>query len=170
MFWLYKKAAMLDYLGIFRSFNDKKIRYVVIGGLAVNFHGVPRMTYDVDVLLDLEDKNLTKFLGLLKKWGFRPKIPVSIMDFSIKNKREDWIRNRNMKAFNLVNPNWAISEIDIVIDSPVDYKKAAKDMKYIDVNGVLVPTISMRNLILMKKKAGRIQDKEDIKSLKKISK
>jgi predicted nucleotidyltransferase len=68
-----------------------------------------------------------------------------------------------------VNPDWAVSEIDIVIDSPVDYRKAAKDMKNINVNGVLIPTVSMRNLILMKKSAGRIQDKEDIKSLKKVS-
>ena len=111
---------MLDYLGIFKSFNDKKIKYVVVGGLAVNFHGVPRMTYDVDVLLDLEDKNIAKFLSLLKSWGFKPKVPVNIMDFAVKDKREDWIKNRNMKAFNLVNPDWAVSEIDIVIDSPVD--------------------------------------------------
>jgi hypothetical protein len=160
---------MLDYIGIFKSFNEKKIKYVVIGGLAVNFYGVPRMTYDIDVLLDLEDKNIAKFLSLLKSWGFKPKIPVNITDFAVKDKREDWISNRNMKAFNLVNPDWAVSEIDIIIDSPVDYRKAAKDMKNINVNGVLIPTVSMRNLILMKKSAGRIQDKEDIKSLKKVS-
>ena len=59
----------------------------------------------------------------MRQWGFKPKVPVDIMDFSDKNKRYDWIKNKNMKAFNLVNPDWAISEIDIIIDTPVDYKK-----------------------------------------------
>jgi len=52
---------MLDYLGIFKRLNEEKIKYIVVGGMAVNFLGVPRMTYDIDLLLYLEDKNLRKF-------------------------------------------------------------------------------------------------------------
>src|SRR3989344_9157006 len=122
---------MLDYLAIFKKLNEEKIRYIVVGGMAVNFHGIPRMTYDIDILIDLEDDNLKRFLRLMKNWGFKPKVPVDIMDFAKKEKRLDWITNKNMKAFNLVNPDWAISEIDIVINTPVDYKRAAKNIKYI---------------------------------------
>lgn len=56
---------MLDYLGIFKEFNRRKIKYVVGGGLAVNFHGIPRMTYDIDLLVALDDNNLRKLLFLL---------------------------------------------------------------------------------------------------------
>ena len=73
---------MLDYLGIFKELNKKKIRYIVVGGMAVNFHGIPRMTYDIDLLLDLEDSNLKKFIHLMKKWEFKPKVQVDIMDFA----------------------------------------------------------------------------------------
>ena len=103
----------------------------------------------------------------MKKWDFKPKVPVDIMDFAKKNKRMDWIKNKNMKAFNLVNPSWAVSEIDIIIDTPVDYRKAIKSIQYINLQGVTIPTISIDNLIKMKKVAKRIQDQEDIKSLKK---
>lgn len=48
---------MLDYLAIFKKLNEKEIRYIVAGGIAVNLYGIPRMTYDVDLILDLEDKN-----------------------------------------------------------------------------------------------------------------
>lgn len=161
---------MLDYLEIFKELNKEKIKYIVVGGMAVNFYGIPRMTYDIDLLLYLEDNNLKKFLSLMKNWGFKPKVPVDIMDFADKGKREDWIKNKNMKAFNLVNPAWAIREIDIIIDTPVDYKKAIKTVKDIKLYNVTVPTISINDLILMKSESGRIQDKEDIKGLKKILK
>jgi hypothetical protein len=36
----------LDYRTIFKEFNRRGIDYLVVGGLAVNFHGVPRITYE----------------------------------------------------------------------------------------------------------------------------
>lgn len=159
---------MLDYLAIFKEFNQKKIKYIVVGGMAINFYGIPRMTYDIDLILDLEDNNLRKYLCLMKKWGFRPKVPIDIMDFAKEEKRKDWIKNKNMKAFNLVNPNWPVSEIDIVINTPIDYKKAIKSLKYIKINNVSIPAIGIHDLIKMKEKTGRNQDKQDIQNLKKI--
>lgn len=156
---------MLDYLAIFKELNKKKIKYIVVGGMAVNLHGVPRATYDIDLLLYLEDKNLDKFLSLMKLWGFKPRVPVDIMDFASKEKREDWIKHKNMKAFNLVNPDWALSEIDIIIDTPVDYKKALRNMTYSAIADVSIPTISIRDLLEMKKNTGRQQDKADIRYL-----
>ena len=70
----------LDYLGMFKEFNKKKIKYIICGGVAVNLLGIPRMTYDIDLLVKMEDKNLRKLLELFKKWGFKPKVPVKIMD------------------------------------------------------------------------------------------
>ena len=94
--------------------------------------------------------------------------PVDIMDFAKKEMREKWIKNKNMKAFNLRNPQWAMSEIDIVINTPLDYKKASINIKYIKIKDVHVPTISIDDLIKMKQQSNRQQDKTDIKYLKKL--
>lgn len=161
---------MLDYLAIFRKFNEKGIRYIVVGGLAINLYGIPRMTYDIDILLDLEDKNIKKFLSLLKKWGFKPRAPVDMMEFAEKERREDWIKNKNMLAFNLVNPEWAISEIDVVIGGPVSYEKANEKVNHITLQGVAIPVISIDGLMKMKQKTGRQQDKADIRYLRKLKK
>ena len=48
----------LDFQRIFKELNKLKIDYLVIGGLAVNFHGVPRMTYDIDLMLLLRPENI----------------------------------------------------------------------------------------------------------------
>jgi len=161
---------MLDYTGIFRTFNKYNIKYIVCGGLAVNFYGIPRMTYDIDLLLDMSDRNLEKFCRLLKRWGFKPRATVDIMDFSKKDKRENWIKHKNMKAFNLINPEWAISEIDVLIDAPLDYSDAIKGANVFKVQGVRIPVVSKEDLIRMKSKTGRIQDRKDVKYLKELGK
>ncbi|MBI5208061.1 MAG: hypothetical protein HY934_09790 [Candidatus Firestonebacteria bacterium] len=159
---------MLDYLGIFQKFNKNDIKYAVVGGLAVNLYGIPRMTYDIDLILYLGNENLCNFLSIMQKWGFKPKIPVDILDFANSDKRKDWIVNKNMKAFNLVNPDWAISEIDIIIDTPIDYQKAVKNLKYVTIRDVSIPLISIYDLIIMKQSSNRLQDREDIKLLRKV--
>ena len=159
---------MLDYSGIFKRFNEEGVRYLVVGGLAMNLHGIPRVTYDIDILIDLEDDNIRTLMSLMKEWGFKPKVPVSIMDFADPEKREEWIATKNMKAFNLVNAKWALSEIDIIIDAPVVYSEARKRARKIAVHGVTIPVISIDDLIKMKRVAGRELDKADIQYLKKV--
>lgn len=159
---------MLDYLAIFKKLNEAGIEYIVVGGVAINLYGIPRMTYDIDLLLNLKDQNIRKFVQLLNKWGFKPKVPVDIMELGEEDKREDWIRNKHMKAFNLVNPQWAISEIDIVIDSPVDYEKGHERVNYIVLQDVSIPVVSIDDLIKMKEKTGRLQDNADIRYLREL--
>ncbi len=159
---------MLDYLSIFRKLNERKIRYIVAGGVAVNLYGIPRMTYDIDLLLDLQDENLRRFAELVSEWGFRPKAPVDVVDLADEEKREKWIKEKNMKAFNLYNDEWAISEIDVIVDSAVSYNEASKKINKVKVGDVTIPLISIDDLIKMKEHAARPQDLIDAKYLRKI--
>ena len=160
---------MLDYLGIFKGLNSRKINYIVVGGLAINLYGIPRMTYDIDLLIDFNEANIEKFSLLMNSWGFKPKAPVNILGLADPQKRLLWIRQKNMKAFNLVNPSWALSELDILIDTPVDYDTAKHTANKISIKGTSIPVISIDNLIKMKRVSGRKQDKLDIQNLKKQS-
>jgi predicted nucleotidyltransferase len=159
---------MLGYIDIVRELNQAGVRYIVVGGVAVNMHGVPRMTYDLDLLVDLEDRNLEVLLGLLEGWGFRPRVPVHILDLADGSKRREWIEDKGMKAFNLVNEQWALSEIDIIIDSPVSYEQARANQVTVKVSGVEVPIASIPDLVLMKQNTGRNQDEADIRYLEQV--
>jgi hypothetical protein len=46
------------YLDLFRCLHEHDVRYLLVGGLAMNLHGVPRMTMDVDLILAMDDANL----------------------------------------------------------------------------------------------------------------
>jgi hypothetical protein len=55
---------------IFKSFQRHDVRYVVIGGVASVLYGVPRVTFDLDILIEASDDNATRLLAALAEAGF----------------------------------------------------------------------------------------------------
>ncbi|KXB03208.1 hypothetical protein AKJ45_02220 [candidate division MSBL1 archaeon SCGC-AAA261F19] len=45
--------------------NKENIDYVLVGGLAVNFHGVPRTTMDIDIILNIGEGRIPKLVNFL---------------------------------------------------------------------------------------------------------
>ena len=50
---------------VFSSLQHHEVRYVVIGGIAAVLHGVPRATFDLDILIDADPDNAKKLLDAL---------------------------------------------------------------------------------------------------------
>ena len=159
----------MEYLDFFKKLNNEKIEYLIVGGLAMIIYGAPRFTYDIDIVIALENKNIFKLMTILGKLGYKVKIPVNPLDFADKEIREDWIKNKNMKAFNFYNDNSNIPELDIVI-AEADYELLKKNQKHFFVDDVLLPLPSIDDLIAMKNNAGRKVDYEDVEFLKIIEK
>lgn len=63
------------YLDLFRALEAKQVRYLLVGGVAMNLHGVPRMTMDVDIVLAMDEPNLRAFLGAANDLGLEPLRP-----------------------------------------------------------------------------------------------
>ena len=59
-----------DFKEFIELLNGNKVRYLVVGGYAVAFHGHPRYTKDLDVWIELSPDNANKILDALKKFGF----------------------------------------------------------------------------------------------------
>lgn len=55
---------------VFKSFQQHEVRYVVIGGIASALHGVPRATFDLDILIDPTEDNAIRLLAALENAGF----------------------------------------------------------------------------------------------------
>lgn len=60
------------YLDLFRALEAKQVRYLLVGGIAMNLHGVPRMTMDVDIVLAMDEANLRAFLGAASDLRLEP--------------------------------------------------------------------------------------------------
>ena len=148
--------------------TNHNVKFLLVGGMAVNLHGFDRTTGDLDVLLYMKDENLKKFMKVVKKWKLAPSAPININDFLDKDKRNIWINEKNMNAFSLINPNRSYERLDVVIESPIDFNEAFSHGKKIVLDNIKITICSIEDLIKMKKHANREIDKLDIKALKKI--
>lgn len=55
---------------VFASFQKHELRYIVIGGIASVLYGVPRVTFDLDILIDATPENTKRLLDALLESGF----------------------------------------------------------------------------------------------------
>jgi predicted nucleotidyltransferase len=160
---------MIFYEEIFRAFQKQKVKYVLVGGIAVNLLGSMRSTVDLDILVEMSEDNLKKIIEILKNQGYLVKQPVDPINILDRKTREDWIKKKHMKALNFYKEG-ELKEVDIIIESPVSFKEAEKDVIRIKVDDLTLPVISIDKLIEMKRKTGRAVDKLDIEELTKIKK
>ena len=159
---------MIIYEDILRAFHKNKVKYVLVGGLAVNLQGAFRSTADLDVLVDMTDANLAKIVKILKQKKYFVKQPVDPMAIADPDTRKNWIKNKNMKAFCFFKKNG--EQVDLIIDSSVQFAEAIKEAEIIRVDGIRLPVLSIKHLIKMKEKTGREKDKLDVRELRNIKK
>lgn len=139
---------------------------MIVGGVAFNLLGGYRTTLDLDILVEMSDKNLFKLVNILKKSGYHVKQPVDPIMIADKETRQDWIKNKHMKAFNFYKGERSYEEVDIIIDSPVDFQGAILDAVSIKVKGLHLKVISPKKFIQMKSASGRGRDLRDIEEIR----
>lgn len=57
---------------VYRILTDKGVRYLLVGGYAVGFHGRPRYTKDMDVWIGRDEGNAARMVEALEDFGFEP--------------------------------------------------------------------------------------------------
>jgi predicted nucleotidyltransferase len=157
------------YIEVLKKLNEKEVRYLIIGGVAVNLYGFPRLTFDLDLMLDLNDfKSVSEFVDSMNELGFKPVIPVKIEDFIDPENRKTWSQEKNMKVFSLYNPVKEIERVDVLVENYINFSDAYERRKDIDAEGITLPLLSIDDLINIKKIANRKRDIIDIEALDKI--
>ena len=139
-----------------------KLRFAIVGGHAVALHGAVRGTVDIDVAIPWNRKSLEGAERALIDIGLVSRIPVSANE--IFEFRDEYIKNRNLVAWNFYNPNDLSEQVDIIIA----YDLKGKRIKQIQLANALVPVLGLKDLIEMKKQSGRPQDIEDVRALEKL--
>ncbi len=155
---------------VFKVLYDEDVKYLLVGGVAVNLYGVVRATADIDIVVKLTKSNVLSLVKALEKLGYKPKAPVSIEDFADPENRRNWIEKKDMKVFSLSPPDRTLGEVNIFVREPFDFDAAYKNRTDVDIGGVIVHIASIDDLIFLKEKAGRAQDISDIEALKILKK
>src|SRR3954469_23893782 len=91
---------------VLTALEEAKVRYLVVGGVAVVLHGHLRTTLDLDLVLHLDQDNLEKALKVFTILGFHPQAPAPLRSFADPGTREAWTRQKNMTVFSLWHPDF----------------------------------------------------------------
>jgi hypothetical protein len=141
----------LDFKEFLKLLNDKGVKYLLIGGYAVGYHGYPRATNDMDVWVAIHPDNAERIVQVLKEFGFdHPELTPQL--FLQEN-----------KIIRMGHPPMRL-EISTGI-SGVEFDDCYASRIVDDFDGVQVSIIDLTHLKENKKAAGRLKDLADLENL-----
>ncbi len=74
-----------DFRDLLKLLNDHKVKFMVVGGYALAFHGAPRYTGDIDIFVKPDSENAKRVLDALADFGFRS-LGLTLDDFQSPNR------------------------------------------------------------------------------------
>lgn len=140
-----------DFKEFIQSLNDNLVRYLVVGGYAVAFHGHPRYTKDIDIWIEMSPENAVSVVKALEQFGFGS-LGLQETDFLIPG-----------QVIQLGQPP---NRIDLLCTvSGVDFSACYESRITVEIDGALVSFIDLENLKKNKAASGRHQDLADLENL-----
>ena len=143
---------------LLRALLRHGVKFLLIGGYAVIYHGYERTTGDMDVWLQPSDQNKGPLLAALREFG---------------------IEDEDVKAVSAIDLTRAqmffVGEVPRRIDfltkvTGIGFDEAFAAANHFAIEGGQVPVIQYHHLILTKMTTGRAKDKADIEELQRIHK
>jgi hypothetical protein len=138
---------------------EADIRFVLVGGLAVNAWGYLRATRDVDFVPDPAPENLARLNAVLLKLNGRVEIDGQLLDGS---SIFTFLRtgDRTLVATDL-------GQVDVLQGLPQvpPFATLEGEATDVDLDGVVVRVCSLEHLLEMKRSSTRPRDREDVAAL-----
>ncbi|MCY3954932.1 MAG: hypothetical protein OXF47_02925 [Nitrospira sp.] len=148
------------------ALRDANIRYLVVGGLAVNAHGYLRATGDVDLVIQLKPDNVIPAFRALAGLGYHPTVPVTAEQFADETERRQWIKEKGMTVLSLYSDQHPFSNVDVFVKEPFDFDSEYERALIGELSpDLFVRFVSIPALIAMKRIANRPRDLDDIEHL-----
>lgn len=136
-----------------------EIRFVLVGGLAVNAWGYLRGTQDVDVVPDPDPGNLAKLDRLLQDLRGQVDVGGRLLDSAsistfLRTGDRTFVRTE-------------LGQVDVLQGLPQvpRFEDLEKQAKQIDLDGLAVQVCSLEHLLEMKRASSRPRDHDDIQAL-----
>jgi hypothetical protein len=137
-------------LSLLQALSDAEVQYVLIGGLALNLHGLVRATEDVDLLVDPSEQNIERLRGALRSIYDDPDIGlIAASDLQ-----------REYPVIRYVPPEGG-PPVDLFARLGTAF--AFHDVKWLllDLEGVQVRVATAESLYAMKHRTVRERDQDD---------
>lgn len=156
--------AELDIQGLFEQLAQAGVDYIVIGGVAVGFHGYVRATKDLDVVPDPDRQNLERLVELLRSLdaeldgagdfdAAELPDPLSVEALAMGG---NWVLQTSLGRFDIMQ--W-------LGDAPL-WEMLSPSAIEVQIGGVPIKVVAYDDLVELKRLAARPSDLEDLESLR----
>lgn len=149
-------------LRVAKALDGARVPYALVGGFAVALHGAVRGTVDVDLVVRLREAVFQRTEKALMALGLQSRLPVTASE--VFRFREEYLRNRNLRAWTFVNPSRPSEIVDVILSEDLD----RMEVERFTIQNQAVRVASIADLIRMKQGTGRPQDREDVKALRRL--
>jgi hypothetical protein len=154
----------LDIQGLLEQLAAAAVDYIVIGGVAVGFHGYVRATKDLDVVPAPDQQNLERLAALLRSLNaeldgagdFDAGELPDPLDPEVLGQGGNWVLQTRLGRFDLMQWQGERELWEMLSPAAVE----------VDLDGILVKVAGYEDLIALKKQAGRPGDIEDLERLR----
>ncbi len=120
-----------------KRLNDIHIRYMISGSIATNFYSLPRMTRDIDIVIELEISDVQKLVDLFENHFY---VDREMIQTSINNKT----------SFNIIHSKMLV-KVDFIIKKGGDYRDLEfKRRKEVEIEGSKMNMVSAEDLVISK--------------------
>lgn len=154
----------LDIRGILAELNRDEVEFLVIGGVAVGFHGYVRATKDVDIVPAPDPPNLVRLARLLRRLNaqiegaeeFENEELPDPLDPEVLGLGGNWVLRTRLGRFDIMQ--W--------IGEDALWEKLAPSAVEAEVDGLTIRVVSYDDLVALKEMAGRPEDLTDLQRLR----
>lgn len=149
-----------------RALEEAGVPYCIVGGLAVNLHGIPRTTFDVDLVVPREADPLRRCREVLEGLGLACRLPVELE--TLASETDEALRARNLIAVTFTDPSNPLREVDVLVAPPVPGTDLVARSVVRESAELAVRVVSLPDLVALKRAAGRAQDLADLRHLERL--
>ncbi|HEX5375008.1 MAG TPA: hypothetical protein VFW48_02515 [Solirubrobacterales bacterium] len=154
----------LDIQGILETLVGDDVEFLIIGGVAVGFHGFVRGTKDVDIVPSPEPDNLAKLAKVLAALDAQVDGTEEFGDEELPDPLDpdalalggNWVLNTRLGRFDIMQ--W-------IGDDPL-WEKLSPAAVEAEIGGLTLKVVSYDGLVALKEQAGRPQDLIDLQRLR----
>lgn len=144
---------------LLQNLKTSEVRYILIGGFAMAFHGLPRATGDIDLWIDNTPTNMERLKEALINTGFTEAVAMQKTTQLVPG----------FAVFNLLESDFKIDLMhSIKAFKEKDFDACFLRAKIANYNGIDVAVMDAKDLLNEKIKTNRIKDLVDIDFLKNL--
>ncbi len=140
-----------DFKEFVESLNKHKVRFLIVGGYSLAYHGHPRYTKDLDIWVLTSAENASRIVLALNDFGF-DSLGIGVEDF--------------LEPGYVIQLGQPPARIDLLTSlTGLQFEECWSRRQLLRLNGLELPIISLEDLVANKRALGRNQDLADLEQL-----